>query len=243
MYWFIFVQHTLFLWNCNQIEESNWNHDLFYSLDNPEKRWLLIEADKVIESFPGGSDDKESTCNVGDQGLIPVLGKYSEEENGYLLQYSYLEKFSDRGTWWAIVYGVSKSWTPIKPPIHQFLNRSVLSVLCASYLWYLNQQISGEMGTSVSLLVGHSRGRFKISGKHCLTFGIFPLYRLCLLIPSFPSTAMLDPGCSLESPEKGASLAFQWLILHLSMPGVQVPSMVGELRFHMPFSQKNQNLK
>ena len=80
-------------------------------MDNPEKRWLLIEADKVIEGFPGGSDDKESTCNVGDQGLIPVLGKYSEEENGYLLQYSYLEKFSDRGTWWAIFYGVSKSWT------------------------------------------------------------------------------------------------------------------------------------
>ena len=80
-------------------------------MDNPEKRWLLIEADKVIEGFPGGSDDKESTCNVGNQDLIPVLGKYSGEENGYPLQYSYLEKFSDRGTWWTIVYGVSKSWT------------------------------------------------------------------------------------------------------------------------------------
>ena len=61
--------------------------------------------------FSGGSAGKESTCNVGNQDLIPVLGKYSGEENGYPLQYSYLEKFSDTGTWWTIVYGVSKSWT------------------------------------------------------------------------------------------------------------------------------------
>ena len=25
------------------------------------------------QSFPGGSDDKESTCNVGDLGLIPPV--------------------------------------------------------------------------------------------------------------------------------------------------------------------------
>ena len=26
--------------------------------------------------FPGGSDAKESTCNVGDLGLIPGLGRF-----------------------------------------------------------------------------------------------------------------------------------------------------------------------
>ena len=30
----------------------------------------------VFSGFPGGSDGKESTCNVGDLGLIPGLGKY-----------------------------------------------------------------------------------------------------------------------------------------------------------------------
>ena len=33
--------------------------------------------------FPGGSDRKESTCNVGDLGLIPGLGISPEEGNGY----------------------------------------------------------------------------------------------------------------------------------------------------------------
>ena len=31
--------------------------------------------------FTGGSDGKESTCNVGDLGLIPGLGRSPEEEN------------------------------------------------------------------------------------------------------------------------------------------------------------------
>ena len=29
----------------------------------------------VFMGFPGGSDGKESTCNAGDPGLIPGLGK------------------------------------------------------------------------------------------------------------------------------------------------------------------------
>ena len=45
---------------------------------------------KGKNGFPGGSDSKESICNAGDQGLIPGLGKYSEER-GNPLQYSCLE--------------------------------------------------------------------------------------------------------------------------------------------------------
>ena len=33
------------------------------------------------------------------------------EENGYPLQYSFLENPMDRGAWPATVYGVAKSWT------------------------------------------------------------------------------------------------------------------------------------
>ena len=39
--------------------------------------------------FPGSSADKESTCNVGDPGLIPGLGRSSEEGIDYPLQYSW----------------------------------------------------------------------------------------------------------------------------------------------------------
>ena len=41
--------------------------------------------------FPGGSDGKESVCNVGDPGSIPGLGRSPGEGNGNPLQYSFLE--------------------------------------------------------------------------------------------------------------------------------------------------------
>ena len=45
--------------------------------------------------FPGGSAGKESTCNVGDLGSIPGLGRSPGEGNGYPLQYSDLENSMD----------------------------------------------------------------------------------------------------------------------------------------------------
>ena len=44
-------------------------------------------------------------------GLIPRSRRSPEEGNGYPLQYSCLDNSMDRGTWWAIVHGVAKSWT------------------------------------------------------------------------------------------------------------------------------------
>ena len=48
--------------------------------------------------FPGGPVCKESTCNVGDLGLITGLGRS-------------LEKSMHRGAWQASVHGVTKSQT------------------------------------------------------------------------------------------------------------------------------------
>ena len=50
-----------------------------------------------IRGFPNGSDEKESTCNVGDPGLIPGSGRSPGEGNGDPLQYSCLENSLDRG--------------------------------------------------------------------------------------------------------------------------------------------------
>ena len=61
---------------------------------------------ELEEGFPGGSAGKESACNVGDLGLIPVLGRSPEEGKCYLLQYSCLENSMD-----GIVHGVTKSRT------------------------------------------------------------------------------------------------------------------------------------
>ena len=38
--------------------------------------------------FPGGSDGKESACNVGDLGSIPSLGRSCGGGHGNTLQYS-----------------------------------------------------------------------------------------------------------------------------------------------------------
>ena len=57
---------------------------------------------------------KEFTCSVGDAGLIPGLGTSSVEGNGNALQSSCLGNPKDRGTWWATVSGVTKSWTRLK---------------------------------------------------------------------------------------------------------------------------------
>ena len=54
----------------------------------------------------GGSDGKESACNVGNLGSTPGLRRSPGEGNGYPLQYSGLENSMDY-----IVHGVAKSWT------------------------------------------------------------------------------------------------------------------------------------
>ena len=56
--------------------------------------------------FPGGSDGEQSTCNTGDLGSIPGLGRSPGEGKGSPLQYSGLENPMD-----CIVCGVAKSRT------------------------------------------------------------------------------------------------------------------------------------
>ena len=56
--------------------------------------------------FPGGSEVKASASNVGDQGLIPGLGRSPRVGNGNPLQYlAWTEE-----TEWAIVHAVTNSW-------------------------------------------------------------------------------------------------------------------------------------
>ena len=65
----------------------------------------------MISTQCDGSDGKESACKVGDLGLIPGSGRSPGKGNSYPPQYSCLENFMDRGAWWAIAHGVTKSQT------------------------------------------------------------------------------------------------------------------------------------
>ena len=50
---------------------------------------------KETKGFPDSSVGKESTCNTGDPGSIPGLGRFAGERKGYKLQYSGLENSMD----------------------------------------------------------------------------------------------------------------------------------------------------
>ena len=65
----------------------------------------------VILGFPGESGGKESACNAGDLGSIPVSGRSPGEGHDTPLQYSCLENPMDKGAWPATVCGVIKSQT------------------------------------------------------------------------------------------------------------------------------------
>ena len=59
-----------------------------------------------LMAFPYSSVGKESTCNAGDLGSIPGLGRSPGEGKGCALQCSDLENSMG-----CVVHGVTKSWT------------------------------------------------------------------------------------------------------------------------------------
>ena len=67
----------------------------------PHRQHLLL-------FFPDSSVGKESTCNAGDPGSIPGLGRYPAEGKGYPLQYPILDNSMN-----CIVHWVTKSQTQL----------------------------------------------------------------------------------------------------------------------------------
>ena len=61
-----------------------------------------------VLGFPGGSDGKESACNVEDLGSVPGLRRSPGVGNGNPLQYSCLGNPMDRGAWLTTVHGVTQ---------------------------------------------------------------------------------------------------------------------------------------
>ena len=70
--------------------------------------WISVLANRASLY---GSDGKEFACNAGDPDLIPGLEGSPGGEHANSFQYSCLENFMARGTWWATVHRVTKSWT------------------------------------------------------------------------------------------------------------------------------------
>ena len=75
--------------------------------------------------FPRGSMVENLPANVGDTGdaySIPGSGRSTGGGNGNPLQYSCLENLMNRGSWWATIHGVTKSWTQLSKHAHYLLH-------------------------------------------------------------------------------------------------------------------------
>ena len=88
-----------------------WDHAVFVFL-------CLAYLLQIMSSrgLPGGTSDKESTCNTGETrgaGSISGSGRTPEGGNGNPLQYSCLGNLIDRRAWWATVDGVAMNWTQL----------------------------------------------------------------------------------------------------------------------------------
>ena len=73
--------------------------------------WATREANATKMGFPGGSDNKESACNVGDLDSIPGLGRSPGGGYGNPLYYSCLENPHGQRNLEGYVHGVIKSQT------------------------------------------------------------------------------------------------------------------------------------
>ena len=62
----------------------------------------------MVKNPPADAGDVRSVSSIPGSGRSPG-GRHSHP-----LQYSCLENPMDRGDWWAMVHGVSKSWTRLK---------------------------------------------------------------------------------------------------------------------------------
>ena len=70
-----------------------------HEFDGAEWCLLSICYHSLTYLISGGSDSKESACNVRGLGSTPGSGRYPGEGTGYPLQYSYLRTPMDRGAY------------------------------------------------------------------------------------------------------------------------------------------------
>ena len=87
----------------------------------------------LIHGFPDSLVGRESSCNMGDLGSIPGLGRSPGEGKGHPLQYSGLENPMDY-----VVHGVAKRWTQLKNSHFHFhvLQRSFIFNVTMEEKWF-----------------------------------------------------------------------------------------------------------
>ena len=135
--------------------------------------------DFPITSVPSGSDDKESSCNVGDRGSVPRLGRSPGEEKGNLLQYSCLGKsHGQRSLAGYRVWGHKESDTTeqqtLSHKLHWISSSSFLHLFCKILFFFLRCFLCGPFLKSLPNFVQYC--------SHC-TFWFFGPEACGTLVP------------------------------------------------------------
>ena len=112
--------------------------------------------------------------DIRDAGLIPGSGRSPGGGHGNPLQYSCRENPMDRGDWWAVAHGVTKSWTRLEgltqhstiysQPgmrtqvilVYQFVDDTCLTSACNTNCKYLSHPVGGAKGSKFFPRAGHS---------------------------------------------------------------------------------------
>ena len=123
-------------------------------------------ATPVFLDFFGGSDNKESSCNVEDLGLIPGLRRSPGAGHGNPFQYSYLENpHGQRSLGSYSSWGHKESDTPETFTFYK---------LCLVTQYRPTLCVHMDCSSSGSSVHGDSPGKKTGMGCHTLLQGIFP---------------------------------------------------------------------
>ena len=99
---------SIFAWRIPWTEEPGGLHSIGWQRVRHDWSDLACtqgpsQLAQLVKNPPASARDRR------DKGSTPGLGRSPGEGNDNPLQYSCLENSTDKGTWWAIVHGVSKS--------------------------------------------------------------------------------------------------------------------------------------
>ena len=114
-------------WDLAHSFKGSANLSLFFLM------FYFVLGYRWLTGFPSDSDCKESTCNAGDLGSIPVLGRSPGGGHDNPLQYSCLGNPMDRGAWQTTVPRVAKSQTRL----------SDYALSPSTVLWYFKANSKG----------------------------------------------------------------------------------------------------
>ena len=109
---------------------------------NKRMREKIHKSDKEKRGFLVGIKGKEAACQCRRcrrWGFDPWVGRSPVGGRGIRLQSSCLENPLDRGTWWATVHRIAKSWTWLKRLSRHACKKTLLQkMFCTSVSLYFS---------------------------------------------------------------------------------------------------------